>query len=384
MRDGASARIRRSASDERDPDRLAEILFSDLNQPDLSIVFVFCSSDYDLPALEQAWRKHFADVPLVGCTTAGEISEHGYQDGTTVGISLAAPDFYAVCEPIPNLANFNIHQGHDVVRRTMHRLSLRVPNLRREDVFAMVLIDGLSVCEEAVVSSLHGVLGEIPLFGGSAADSLKFEKTAVLYDGSFHTGDAVLVLVSSAYPFRVFKTEHFVSTDEKMVVTGADPANRVVTEINAEPAAQEYARVVGLPYTELTPMIFASFPVVVRVGGMNFVRSIQKVNEDDSLTFFCAIDEGIVLTAAKGRDITEDLETLFADLKAELGEPQLIIGCDCILRKLELEQKSLKEQIGFIMARNNVVGFSTFGEQYQAMHVNQTFTGVAIGSQRKR
>ena len=31
-----------------------------------------------------------------------------------------------------------------------------------------------------------------------------------------------------------------------MVVTGADPARRIVTEINAEPAALEYARMVGL------------------------------------------------------------------------------------------------------------------------------------------
>jgi hypothetical protein len=27
-----------------------------------------------------------------------------------------------------------------------------------------------------------------------------------------------------------------------------------------------------------------------------------------------------------------------------------------------------------------VVGFSTYGEQYNGIHVNQTFTGVAIGS----
>ena len=33
-----------------------------------------------------------------------------------------------------------------------------------------------------------------------------------------------------------------------------------------------------------------------------------------------------------------------------------------------------------IFAENNVVGFSTYGEQFEAMHVNQTFTGVAIGS----
>ena len=32
-----------------------------------------------------------------------------------------------------------------------------------------------------------------------------------------------------------------------------------------------------------------------------------------------------------------------------------------------------------MFAANNVIGFSTFGEQFQAMHVNQTFTGAAIG-----
>ena len=32
------------------------------------------------------------------------------------------------------------------------------------------------------------------------------------------------------------------------------------------------------------------------------------------------------------------------------------------------------------MAKNNVIGFATYGEQFNAMHVNQTFTGVAIGA----
>ncbi|MFL5280538.1 MAG: hypothetical protein ACJ8AW_05980, partial [Rhodopila sp.] len=34
-------------------------------------------------------------------------------------------------------------------------------------------------------------------------------------------------------PFHVFKRQHFFATDTRMVVTGADPARRVVTEINA-------------------------------------------------------------------------------------------------------------------------------------------------------
>jgi hypothetical protein len=37
---------------------------------------------------------------------------------------------------------------------------------------------------------------------------------------------------------------------------------------------------------------------------------------------------------------------------------------------------------GQILAENNVVGFSSYGEQFAGMHANQTFTGVAIGRTR--
>ncbi len=130
---------------------------------------------------------------------------------------------------------------------------------------------------------------------------------------------------------------------------------------------------------ELTPLVFATHPVVVRVGGKDFVRSIQKVNDDGSLTFFCAIDEGIVLTAAKGVDFVKNLEETFESVRAEIGHPKLVIGCDCILRHLEIDREGLKDKVSQIFTENNVVGFSTYGEQFDAMHVNQTFTGVAIG-----
>ena len=32
-----------------------------------------------------------------------------------------------------------------------------------------------------------------------------------------------------------------------------------------------------------------------------------------------------------------------------------------------------------LLAQNHAIGFSTYGEQFHGMHVNQTFTGVAIG-----
>lgn len=377
--DGRSGCIRRGVSRSRDPAQAAGELLDQLDQPNISLILIFCSADYDLPALSAALTALCGSVAVVGCTTAGEITPAGYLQGAIVGVSLAAPDFVGVAERIEDLSQFNITSGHDLVQRGLRRLHHLAPHLGRKDVFALLLIDGLSVCEEAVVSSLHSVLGEIPLFGGSAADPFRFDRTYVLHDGTFHRNSAVVILIATHHPFRVFKTEHFVSSDKKMVVTEADPARRIVTEINGEPAALEYAGILGLDVDQLTPMVFAAFPVVVKVGGMIFVRSIQKVNADHSLTFFCAIDEGIVLTVAKGVDMVENLTHLFEDIRRDLGPPQLILGCDCILRTLEQEQKGLSRQISDMMAAHNVIGFNTFGEQFQAMHVNQTFTGVAIG-----
>ena len=118
---------------------------------------------------------------------------------------------------------------------------------------------------------------------------------------------------------------------------------------------------------------------MVRVGGDYYVRSIQRMNVDGSLTFFCAIDEGVVLTLARREDIVDNLDAFFSRVRREMGPPQLVIGFDCFLRGLEAERQQSKQPLGRLLAKNNVVGFSSYGEQFGAMHVNQTFTAVVIG-----
>ena len=141
---------------------------------------------------------------------------------------------------------------------------------------------------------------------------------------------------------------------------------------------------VGLDENQLNPMIFAAYPVVVRVGGEYHVRSIQKVEEDGSLRFYCGIDEGLVLTVADGDDIAKNLDAGLTKLATELGSVDLILGFDCILRRLEAQQKQRSLDVSQVLKRHGVVGFSTYGEQYRSMHVNQTFTGVAIGKAKRK
>ncbi len=376
----SSLSIRKGTSQQRDPVEAARELHAAIFQPDLKLAVFYCAADFDLPALAKALHAQFGDVNLVGCTTAGEITPQGYLAGALTGFSLAAPAL-DVGTALVSVKPFDATATAAAVDRLVGGLGQRdgLPP-SATDTFAFLLIDGLAMQEELVVSCIHKQLQGIEMIGGSAADDTRFGATHIYHGGRFHQNVALLNLVRTDLPFVTFRTQHFVHSDKRMVVTKADSAQRIVNEINGKPAAREFARLVGLPLTDLTPMVFATHPVVVRVGGQYYVRSIARVNPDESLTFFCAIDEGIVLTIAKGVDMVANLQKAFDDVHAAIGPPQLVLGCDCILRRLETEREGIKERIGDIFTRNNVVGFATYGEQFNSMHVNQTFTGIAIGS----
>ncbi len=365
-----------------------------LDQPDLQLVLVFCSPEYRDEDFAEAIAEAFEGVAVVGCTTAGEVTPAGYRDNGIAAFSFAAPDFYAEAVRLPSLNDFDIAACSGKADRCLALLDARIdaderdgdgeemPAMSGYRTVGLVLIDALSRREEALMSCLNGALGGIPLFGASAGDGLRFEETSVLIDGRFDNDTAVLALLRTNRPFKVFRRQHFVASDVKMVVTDADPARRIVKEINAEPAVEEYARITGLDVEELTPMHFATHPLVVRLGGSEYVRSIQKANPDGSLSFYCAIDEGLVLTLAEGRDMIAGLEQLFDEIERDIGEPEAVLAFDCVLRRLELEHMQQLQRIPPIFGRNRVTGFSTFGEQFASMHVNQTFTGMAIGRRR--
>ncbi|EPJ5352624.1 porin [Pseudomonas aeruginosa] len=72
----------------------------------------------------------------------------------------------------------------------------------------------------------------------------------------------------------------------------------------------------------------------------------------------------------------------FRRLHERLGPPLLTIGCDCFLRRLELEVGGDTQATAAFLRSQQVIGFNTYGEQFNGMHINQTFTGVAIGRPR--
>jgi len=348
-----------------------------IKQEHMGGVIFFCSADYDLDKLALAMNKTFS-CPVVGCTTAGEICSAYTNDGI-VGVSFSSKMFRfhtSLIEPLQDLDFEHVNAIGEMFESELEFSSKLDP----AKMFGFLLIDGLSKMEETLTASLYIAFKGISVIGGSSGDSLKFAETRVYANGRFVTDAAAFTLIETRLPFKTFKLQHFVPSEKEMVITDADSANRVVYEINGGPAATEYADIIGLETGELDAHVFAMYPVMLQIGDEWYVRSIEKMNDDGSLTFFCAIDNGLPLTVAKGVGLVETLRERVKELVSEFPSIELTLGCDCILRRLEIVGTNSNEEVETELKKINFIGFSTFGEQFNSIHVNQTLTGVIIGS----
>jgi hypothetical protein len=353
-----------------------------LGSTDFQYIVAFFSMEHDAEVLSAAVAAEFPGVPFSGCSTAGEITPLGMMQGGVLLLAFPHDGFRIHADVINNIDQFGVERATETARRLTSQVSSTSARPLKDSVFALMLVDGLSNAEEAIVAAIHWAIGDIQLIGGSAGDDLVFQRTSLIHNGLILQRSAILLMIESDFPFRVFKTQNFEPTPIKLVVTAADSENRIVYELNAEPAALEYASAIGLMPEDLGPFSFASYPLVVKVGRDYYCRSIRNMNPDHSLSFFCAIDEGLVFTVARPQDILHSTEDMLEHLNSMLGGIDLVIGFDCILRRLDAETRQVRHQLDQLYRKYSVAGFHTYGEQYNAMHLNQTLTGIAFGQRR--
>ncbi len=372
--------VKRAGSENPNPAEAAREIHAGLAQDSPACIIFYCSADYCLELLSQELEKLFSGIQLIGCTTAGEITPLGCRVNSISAFSLSSAQFAVEAKLIENLASFTADEAEILVSDMVQRLKNHAVAPIAGHSFALSLLDGMSIREELVLNALSSGLQEIPLVGGSAGDNQHFVDTQIYFNGTFQAKSAVLVLVNTICPFEVFSSHHLIPQTDKLVVTRASPYERVVHEFNAEPAALEYCRINGLAIEDLTAETFGVCPLAVQLSDELYARSIQKVNDDLSLTFFCAIDVGVILTSMRSSGLVAHTKELLSRITEKIGSPQVIIGYDCIHRRCEIDRLNLVDAMSELYARYNVIGFNTYGEQSNGMHLNHTLTGVAIGS----
>jgi hypothetical protein len=374
----ASSAIKTAFSIAADPQQAAAELARDLCDEDTGFSLFFCNPDYPRAELASALDECFGSITLAGCTSSGEITPQGYREDSITGVSFSKRHFSAVCRKITDVSEFTIQQARDLVFSSLWELREKAPQSNPGNTFALMFVDSISEVEELLAASIGSELGNVELVGGSAGDNFRIESTPVYHGGQFCKNAAVFLLVHTDLQFRHYTSHHYAASEARGVITAASPSKRLVHEINGAGAAAEYARLCGIPQGEIDVDSLSRHPIIITVGGREYVRGFSQILDDGSIRCACAIDEGIVFRVARPTNIVVSLQQLFGTIREDIGPPDLVLAFECAARKLVVQQNALQAPINELLVANKVVGFSSMGEQSNTINMNNTFNCIAF------
>lgn len=237
----------------------------------------------------------------------------------------------------------------------------------------LLLVDGLSRAEEWLAHALYTRLPGVPFVGGSAGDSFQFERTAVYWQGAFHTDLAVFGLLETRSEFSLFQSELGGGRDEPMVITLADVQRRAVLQLNGLPAAEVYAAALGVREDELTPAIWRQHPLMVKVGNDQVARAISHIASDGALVCLSAVDSGLIATLGEAANQPTDIRTVIKRAQQSVTNIAGIVLIDCALNARCETSPAAEPEVPALILRS-------FGEQFNGQHRNASVAALVLGA----
>jgi hypothetical protein len=381
-----------SVGQSADPDaRTAGAAAADLALPrdDAKLLVVFCSDAYDLEALLGAINERSGGVPLIGCSTAGEIATSGPGDAGVVVTALGG-DGFAASTAAATGASQRLREAGAEVASAVGELDGHPHHVM------MLLTDGLAGDQQEIVRGAYGVLGAaVPLVGGCAGDDLKMKGTYQLH-GTEVLRDAVVgAAIASDGPMGIGVRHGWSRVGEPMMVTRS--ANNRVFLLDNQPALDVYLERLDAPAEARTdPAAFTRFALTHPLGlsrrsGEDQVRFIGEANfEDRSLGCIAEVPQGGLSWFMEGDDasVLAATDDACADALKPLGsdQPLGMLAFDCIARRGVLGDDGIRNEVGRVAgnaAGAPVAGFYTYGEIARTHGVsgfhNQTLVVLALG-----
>jgi hypothetical protein len=333
--------------------------------------FLFVSPERDLRTALMAACKAAACAEIIGCTTAGEITEQGLvHEG--VAIMLVASD-----TSVARVA-FAERLKADAAG-VARRLCSVVGDLRKQvggrdvkHLTTVLLTDGLSGSAERLVTEMYDRgHGGAQIVGGAAGDEGQFRVTRVGAGESGASDAAAALHVFSAGPWGVGVNHGLRSTTKPMRVTRA--TGNVVFELDGEPAFATYVRHAAARGVTLTPDNAGPYLVGNELGIHFFERIIRAraplaVGADGSLSCAAEIPQGSMVSILDGDppSMVEAARSAALEAKNHLGagEAAGVLLFDCVCRGMILQEGFNREveAVRSVFGEVPTAGFLTYGE----------------------
>ena len=354
------------------------------------LVVLFLADDLDAESVLAAARKAAGDaVPIIGCTTAGEIGTNGAVDASVAVLALGGPGFQVAT------GVGTVDEDGDL-RSAAERAASCADGLTDagEHRVLLLLSDGLAGDQQEVVRGAYAAVGAaVPLVGGCAGDGLRMRQTRQLHADRVMTGAVVAAAIASDAPLGIGVEHGWRRVGEPMVVTAVD-GNRVL-RLDDAPALDVYIERLGAPAEaasseEAFTRYAMTHPLGISRRSGEEVRFIAGADFDDrALVCIAQVPAGGLCWIMEGDDqsVLGATDAACAEALAALdGRPALgVLAFDCIARRGVLGDEGIAQEIERIGEQVNgapIAGFYTYGEIARVRGVsgfhNQTLVVLAI------
>jgi hypothetical protein len=351
-----------------------------------SLILVFCTPRYDLPALLRGVRAVTGSTLLVGCTGSGEIVGGRYLGfGGGVGVlALAGGSYRFGAASAANIADDLDSAGQTLARAARGQVG------SSPHAAAMLITDSLLGDLQQFVQGVYRVCGpKVAIVGGAAGDEQRFVRSSVFHDDAVLDKAALVLWIASEQPIRVVTRHGWSPIGAPLLVTSAEGTQ--IAELGGRPAAEAYEEALGLQ-GELTPENFWGTSIghpfgLLQPDGTHVIRVARAKNPQGTLTIQgCVPPVGSAVQVMGGTtddllDITEDVTSAAIEGSPE---PRVLLTFSCAARAMIFKDRAPEEAARLQAAAGEIptFGFYCCAEFARTAGVmgthNATLTAVAL------
>ncbi|MGI5127613.1 FIST signal transduction protein [Pseudonocardia sp. CA-107938] len=353
---------------------------------DAKLLVVFCSSEHDLPAVLRQINDRSGGVPLIGCSTAGEIAPS--REPSVVVTAFGGDGF-----SIETCAATDAARDPRAAGAQAASCLARVED--RPHRVLMLLTDGLTGDQQEILRGVYGVLGAgVPLVGGCAGDDLKMTRTYQLHGDQVLTDSVVAAGIGSDAPLGIGVRHGWRKIGEPMLVTSSDGG--CIRTLDGQPALDMYLERLGAsapkdPSEEEVSRAALVHPLgLIRRDGEEQVRYISGADVvERTLSCMTEIPQGgqVWIMEGDAASVIEATDAACADSLLPLAgnKPLGMLAFDCVSRRSVLDDDGIQVEIDRILqgaAGAPVAGLYTYGEIARTRGVggfhNQTIVVLSV------
>lgn len=363
---GSSRRDSRRAVEEATRDALAR-----LGTAKPTFGFIFASPNRDLSFVLAETKRATGCSDLLGCSTAGELTEAGRLDDGLVVMLVSSDDTHHCLE-----FGRGLKAGHKKIAEQFSRASSEAKAAARaagrRHLTTILLTDGLAGTGEDLVNEMfHQSTSLTQIVGGAAGDAGRFRETVVAAGRECSNDSAAALHVFDTQPWGVGVNHGLRPTTKPMRVTSSE--RNVIHTIEGQPAFEIYKKHASERGVSLTPGTAGAYMIANELG-VHFFSSLSRaraplaVGDDGSLSCAAPVPEGSFVSILDGEpaSMIAAAKTAAEEARDRLGKAKaagvLLFDCVCrgMILKGEFDQEI--EAVRSVFGEVPVAGFLTYGE----------------------